>query len=309
MNAIDDANNINDREIENCIICSSDCTRVVYWTKDMLYRIEGTYRIARCMRCKTEFITPYPSVEFLSSLYSVDNYYSFQQRKMGRLLREIRKRTRRLFPPPTSSITSICDVGCGDGEFLDFAQQAGFQTFGVEQDGQAQVLNSHTSHTILPSIHDHMRSFDYIRANHTLEHVHDIRDILLGMKMHLAPEGRILIGVPNAQGFIAKLFGRYWFYRGAPIHTMGLNEESFQILCCELDLEITEVVKRQTFRGTVGSIVIAMENLLLGSSREPKTLTFLLLMPVVLVTIPLNWLLTQINKGDLLEVSIKHKYD
>lgn len=290
-----------------CPIC--DCTdiRMLYYTKDMLYGIGGLYKIARCTHCSTDFLDPYPTVEFLNSLYPPENYYSFQQRKINGLIRSIRRKTRRLFPVFTSSEATICDVGCGDGEFLDFAKRAGFQTFGVEQDGQARVLNARTSHQIFSQISDHQRTFDYIRSNHALEHVHDIKSIISEMKTHLAPGGTILIGVPNAQGVLAELFGKYWFYRGAPIHTMGLNEKSFEILCDKFDLKITKVVKRQTFRGTIGSVIIAVQNLFLGKSKEPSNVTFLLLLPLIIAASPFNLLLSLLQMGDLLELHIKHK--
>jgi SAM-dependent methyltransferase len=291
----------------NCVICDSNDTSHIYTTKDMLYGLDGEFKIERCNCCLTEFVVPFPTAEFLSSLYSSENYYSFNQRKINKLSRILRKRTRRLFPTLKSLKNTICDVGCGDGEFLDFAREVGFETFGVEQDGQAQFLSTQTLHKIHPSIAEHKKNFDYIRSNHALEHVHDIKKIMLDMKNHLAVDGLILIGVPNAQGFIAKLFGKYWFYRGAPIHTMGLNEKSFKIICDNIDLEIVKVAKRQTFRGTIGSVIIATENFLFGKSMEPTTIKFLLMTPFILVAMPFNFLLTIFKKGDLLEMVIRHK--
>jgi hypothetical protein len=62
-------------------------------------------------------------------------------------------------------------------EYINSELVQNFETFGVEQDGQAQFLSTQTLHKIHPSIAEHKKNFDYIRSNHALEHVHDIKKI------------------------------------------------------------------------------------------------------------------------------------
>lgn len=93
--------------MENCIICGNYCTCVAYRINELSYGIECTSKIARCMQCNTELITLYTYIEFRSSLYSVDNYYSFQQEKMIGLFHEVSKRIEHKAQAGLSTLWSV----------------------------------------------------------------------------------------------------------------------------------------------------------------------------------------------------------
>jgi len=66
-------------------------------------------------------------------------------------------------------------------------------------------------------------TYDVVRIWHTLEHVPNPRDVVLEAVRLLKPGGLLVIGVPNAGGWMARSWRSLWFDLDLPRHLWHFN--------------------------------------------------------------------------------------
>jgi SAM-dependent methyltransferase len=123
----------------------------------------------------------------------------------------------------------LLDVGCGDGTFLLAAKADGWTVFGTEMRPQiARSLGLDVVEAIdkLPDAD----SFDCITLWHSLEHLRDPRTTIIRLAGLLKSEGMLVIAVPDAEGFQARVFGRNWFHLDVPRHLYHFGADSIEQL-------------------------------------------------------------------------------
>jgi len=125
-------------------------------------------------------------------------------------------------PAPTSSRAALLDVGCGNGDFLDFARRAGWRAVGVEPDASAvSVARSRGLDVGLGGIEvvlDGNAAFDVITLSHVIEHVHDPVELLRGCHQLLKPGGFVWIETPNLGALGHQRYGSAWRGLETPRH-------------------------------------------------------------------------------------------
>lgn len=110
----------------------------------------------------------------------------------------------------------VIDIGCSTGVFLDLFKESGWETWGVEPSKSGiiakkkghKVINDYFEKGVLPKNY-----FDLVIMNHTLEHMDNPAKVLTSLHGLLKSNGSILVDVPNAGGFGARILGEYWPYR------------------------------------------------------------------------------------------------
>jgi len=117
----------------------------------------------------------------------------------------------------------LLDVGCGDGEFLSLAENAGWQCFGIEPDAAAasvatargaSVIGSH-----LEDLDDQFDGhFDVITLSHVIEHVHDPIDFCRRCWRMLKHGGFLWIETPNIDSVGYEIYSRSWRGLEPPRH-------------------------------------------------------------------------------------------
>lgn len=120
--------------------------------------------------------------------------------------------------------TRLLDVGCGNGAFLQRAQEMGIHVFGCEPDASAAAtcrsngLEVVTGEVWAAGYPD--KSFDYITLNHVIEHVVDAPRLLEKLHDLLKPSGVLWLALPNPHALGARLFGRGWKGLHPPFHLL-----------------------------------------------------------------------------------------
>ncbi|MFA5822197.1 MAG: class I SAM-dependent methyltransferase [Thermodesulfovibrionales bacterium] len=99
----------------------------------------------------------------------------------------------------------ILDIGCGNGEFISFLKESGFETFGIEPASEAaEVAKSRGLNVFNCSLEDfkknhssNVKGFDAITLLNVLEHVPDPANVIEICKSLLNSQGILCIRVPN----------------------------------------------------------------------------------------------------------------
>ncbi len=109
----------------------------------------------------------------------------------------------------------VLEVGSSIGTFLSLFKDRGWEVWGVEPSGSAniarkrglKILNQTIEESRLPK-----KYFDLIVLNHTLEHFENPIFILRKVKSLLKPKGKIFVDVPNFGGLSASVCRSMWPY-------------------------------------------------------------------------------------------------
>ncbi len=161
------------------------------------------------------------------------------------------------FPSPGR----VLDIGCGSGWWLEGMRAQGWETFGVEISEQAAALGRISkglqifAGTLEDASFDE-QSFDFVRANHSLEHISCPNETLDMVHRILKPEGKFMVGVPNVNSFNARLFGEYWWHLCAPVHTFSYSVKTLSHLLDKHGFRVERVKFNSDYFGILGSFQI-----------------------------------------------------
>jgi SAM-dependent methyltransferase len=117
----------------------------------------------------------------------------------------------------------LLDVGCSYGFFLDSARQRGWTVTGVEP---AAVPAAHAKAEYGLDVHVGVLedaglragSYDVVTIRHVLEHVPDPLETLRQAHSLTAPNGLLLVAVPNLGSLPGRWLGRDWWWIDPPTH-------------------------------------------------------------------------------------------
>jgi len=117
----------------------------------------------------------------------------------------------------------LLDFGCGTGAFLQKMHCQGWQVTGIDFSpavcaGIQAKLHLRSLPGTLPHPELSPESFDAVTMWHSLEHVHQPREVLGHAWRLLSPGGKLVVGVPNVQGAPRRWFGRAWYHWSLPYH-------------------------------------------------------------------------------------------
>lgn len=137
----------------------------------------------------------------------------------------------------------VIEVGCGDGNYLDYLRDAGATVAGIEPSSRFRELaesRGHTCHAGYVTRQSPVPEgpYDGFATRQVLEHVPDPQDFLGGIRRSLRPGGVGLIEVPRLE----QALEHARFYDFFPDHLNYFSENTLR-LACELSgfqvLEIT----------------------------------------------------------------------
>jgi 2-polyprenyl-3-methyl-5-hydroxy-6-metoxy-1,4-benzoquinol methylase len=100
----------------------------------------------------------------------------------------------------------LLDVGCAHGWFLEAAKARGLRVVGVEPDAEVARKSIENGSDVrvgyFPDCIPVAERFDVIAFNDVLEHLPDLDQILAACHERLAPRGRLVINLPDADGLL-----------------------------------------------------------------------------------------------------------
>ena len=222
-------------ETTACLLCGSTRTHDQHSGPDYLMHLPGTFYLVRCEECGLIYQNPRPSLQQVGHYYPDDygSYNSAQQglrtrRGLMRLVvqRGQAKRCRlldRSVPAVPGRPRRLLDVGCASGLFLEAMQQYGWSVEGVElNETAARTTSARLGVPVfagpLEQAHYSDASFDAVTLWDVLEHLHDPLASLRELRRLLHPGGALFVRVPNADSYVARIWGRYWVGYDLPRH-------------------------------------------------------------------------------------------
>lgn len=259
----DDVSAFAAERLQTCPACGSGKVSLFRKGVDYHYGIAGEYSTDICADCGMVFMNPMPSVTELARFYPED-YYSYQppsldygwRHRLAEALGVLKKTHMPRFAKPGR----VLDLGCGAGHYLLKLKAAGWDVRGSElsraaaEAGRKAGLDIRYGELMQAGFED--GEFDFVRSNHSFEHIPNPDEVLQEIRRILKPGGKLFIGVPNMNSFWSEKFGKYWWYFGLPVHTHNYNYKNLPILLERHNFQVENVYWNSDYASSVGSLQI-----------------------------------------------------
>lgn len=192
----------------------------------------GQYDILECFACGHRWCAQVPSDLDIGSFYSnthhqhaIDDTTNTASRmQVVRRIRELR---------PGSS--SLLDVGCAYGHYMDAASKLGFTCIGVEPDsGRAEMATKGGHHVICDFFRTRLfeeRLFDVVILSHVIEHLVEPADLLRDIHGAMANDALLFVACPNHAGLRARIMGLHFEHYSPPEHLGYFTPRSLSEVC------------------------------------------------------------------------------
>lgn len=185
--------------------------------------------------------SPQPEEQSLADYYKSEDYISHTSHRrtvfefVYHLVRKIAlKRKLALLNGLPLKSKRLLDIGCGTGDFIEFADRKGWEVCGVEPNEKARGA---AARKVTNAVHDvnHLSdlkpgSFDVITLWHVLEHLPDLQKHLDIFKNTLSSNGHLIIAVPNFKSYDAKYYNNFWAAYDVPRHLWHFSRSSIKEL-------------------------------------------------------------------------------
>ncbi|HZI89820.1 MAG TPA: class I SAM-dependent methyltransferase [Candidatus Polarisedimenticolia bacterium] len=195
--------------------------------------------LRRCASCGRLLLDPRLEEQALPEAYG-EEYYGAGTRKfvpaIERVVDAFRDGRAKLAERLLGGATKrgrVLDIGCGSGQFLARIIARGHEGHGTELSAATGARAARVPGLTLHVGLLHAESFppgffDLISIWHVLEHLPDPDHVLRLCHGWLRDGGALLVAVPNADSWQAKLFQGSWFHLDPPRHLYHFNRPSLE---------------------------------------------------------------------------------
>jgi 2-polyprenyl-3-methyl-5-hydroxy-6-metoxy-1,4-benzoquinol methylase len=243
--------------VSACLVCGSTRYTALFRASDRLFgTTEEEFAVVRCGECGLMRLDPPPALGKLGQYYPKGYWFSPDQTAAGRLEEAYRRLVLRDHVRfvdralrSTRAQGPLLDVGCGGGLFLRLMRRRGFRAAGLDFSPQAAALAWRQQQ--VPAVCALLERAPFRRASlagltmfHVLEHLYDPRAYLLAARELLAPDGRLVVQVPNAACWQFRFLGRAWNGIDIPRHLFDFRAPDLERLLAACGFQI---VRRKYF--------------------------------------------------------------
>ena len=222
-----------------CPWCNSENNSKFLELKDYFLTQEN-FEILECNDCKLLFTTPCPAPDKIGDYYKSDDYLSHNESKKG-IVPQIYNLVKKVNIKNKFNITvngqqttdnSILDIGCGVGDFLNYAKEKGCDITGIEPSEDARKIAEEKLGTKIFSPEELQNipneSFDIVTMWHVLEHVADLKTEIHHLERIVKKNGRLVLALPNYKSFDAEYYKDKWAAYDVPRHLNHFSRTSIK---------------------------------------------------------------------------------
>lgn len=251
---------MNDEKLKSlCSFCGDPLSVKFAWDIEK----NGTkYDVFLCKKCSIGVLSPMPSTEELTRLYSSESYRSVSGVRFNkffeRLIYMFRIRRKRRIKQYVGR-GRILDIGCGRGLFLNIMRKDGWDVAGAEFNeeiasnvSKAYGIDVKTGSPPEWGLSD--ESFDVITINHVIEHIGNPVEIFSACKRLLKKGGLLVVAAPNISSLQATAGKRLWFHLDIPYHIYHFSEEGLVRLLRTHSFHIERIRRFDLEQGLFGWI-------------------------------------------------------
>jgi len=192
---------------------------------------------------------PQPQLNELAKYYESDDYISHTDSKrtlFEKAYQAVKKRALtqkiQLLEKYQPNKGTLLDMGCGTGDFLQIAQQSGWQVQGIEPNEKARQIAVSKGATCITGTPDaSSQQYDAITLWHVLEHLPNLETQIKELQRLLKPNGTLIIAVPNYKSFDAGYYKQFWAAYDVPRHLWHFSKTSIQRLVEPVGMKVVAV--------------------------------------------------------------------
>lgn len=206
----------------------------------------GGTQLLHCKDCNVHVLKHPPEQEYLDAYYATEYVMSeaetlaSEHRRIFRLPEQFWLIAQLLKHGITSG-SSILDIGCDKGYFIDQCRRFGYTAKGIEPSVSARSYCESVGlqvHANIKEVHD---KFDAITMWHVLEHFTNPHGVISGCEEKLKPGGFLFIRVPDFASFWSSILGKAWIWFQPNNHyvhysrtslTKLIEHHGFEVLSC-----------------------------------------------------------------------------
>lgn len=123
----------------------------------------------------------------------------------------------------------IMDIGAGTGDFVKYAQDRGWEAYGVEPNETARERAHAKGVAVYSNISVQQEAvYDAVTMWHVLEHLPDLEDQIRAISQTLKPGGTLILAVPNYKSLDAKYYKSNWAAYDVPRHVWHFSRGSIE---------------------------------------------------------------------------------
>src|SRR3989338_8951456 len=237
-----------------CPVCHFTVSQSCYLPDTLFQGKRFAYR--HCRQCSTLFLDPMPSQEDIDKMYEYSSYHSVFYETGGDSKKE-GTRSLGLLKEDVSQ-GKLLDVGCGVGNFMTEAAQAGFSVWGTELQDDLTTLLTQKGFSILSN--EDLKNFRYhhffdvIHMGDVLEHLPSPGIFLNEILSLLKPEGYLLLEGPLENNntlsltilkfykYIQKKLRRNRACQHIPYHTIMMTYKGFKNFLSQYPIKIEKSI-------------------------------------------------------------------
>lgn len=232
----------------HCYLCQSS-------NISLFFKKQG-YRLYRCDNCGLIFLDFRKKyTKFLKEYYNEGYFagdptfiaYSDYLGDRGVIVKNLRNYLKEILKYQKDG--KLLDVGCAMGFFMEEAERAGFQSYGVDVSsyaiaeakkkfGKRALLASLSEVNFPPGLFSVVTLFDVI------EHLQDPLGDLKKIKKILRDDGLLVIETGDAGSLWARIMGAKWIFYAPPQHLFYFNKITIKRLLKQAGFEVLAVRRK-----------------------------------------------------------------
>ncbi len=220
----------------SCDFCGCKDYKIRYRKPDAwLWPNQFEYPVVECINCGLVYINPRPTQESMRYFYP-DNFH--KEKHGGENPERLLSQTN--FLPKLSSET-VLDIGCGQGDFLNFLKSKYPDTSLYGVDYFVKDINSKNIqffNKLLADCHFEDNYFDLITAWAVFEHLHSPDVYFNEVSRILKKEGKFIFLVTNSES----LYGKYAYIEDIPRHTYHFSKKTLQNYAKKYNFKMTKCI-------------------------------------------------------------------